>query len=331
MSAHLLTEPKIQFLDNDGSPLSGGKLYSYEAGTSTPLATYTTKSAVTTNANPTILDSAGRASVFIGPGAYKFVLMTADDVSVWTQDNVSHLNTGSVTTVKIADAAVTTPKIADASVTLVKLDSVLSNTITKQVGTVQMHHTFGGAAPIARGWMICNGDQITQANYEAIHGVGAYVEDAVGLSPIAGKYTPPLVGRYAVGVSDTTQDGASEITTAGNAAHEVPGQHYHDSRSHQWHRIPKSGVSNCDIYTINGTLQGVDAIIQSSSSAVGFLVGTGAASSLAGVSGVFYQDAYISSTSPSHPAKNADTGVEFPDVQSIQPDSVEVIYIVKVV
>jgi hypothetical protein len=41
-----------QFFDNNGVPLAGGLLYSYAAGTTTPLATYTTSSGVTPNTNP---------------------------------------------------------------------------------------------------------------------------------------------------------------------------------------------------------------------------------------------------------------------------------------
>ncbi len=54
-----------QFLDDNGDPLAGGKLYSYEAGTSTPLATYTDVTGSVANSNPVILDSGGRASVWI--------------------------------------------------------------------------------------------------------------------------------------------------------------------------------------------------------------------------------------------------------------------------
>ena len=38
-----------QFFDNNGIPLAGGLLYSYAAGTTSPLATYTTSSGVTPN------------------------------------------------------------------------------------------------------------------------------------------------------------------------------------------------------------------------------------------------------------------------------------------
>jgi len=81
--------PFLQFVDANGAPLAGGKLYTYEAGTTTPLATYTTYAGTTPNANPVILDSAGRASVWLGVGSYKFVLKDSADVLSYTTDNIS--------------------------------------------------------------------------------------------------------------------------------------------------------------------------------------------------------------------------------------------------
>lgn len=88
--------PEIQYLDSSGRPLSGSKLCTYAAGSSTPLATYTSSTAGTPNTNPIILDTAGRASVWVGPALYKFVLRTGgtptgcnDGSIVWTQDNVA--------------------------------------------------------------------------------------------------------------------------------------------------------------------------------------------------------------------------------------------------
>jgi len=88
--------PEIQYLNQDGSPMVGGKLCTYAANTSTPLATYTSSTAGTPNTNPIILDAAGRASVWVGPSLYKFVLRTGgtanscnDGTIVWTQDNVA--------------------------------------------------------------------------------------------------------------------------------------------------------------------------------------------------------------------------------------------------
>ena len=90
--AVLYSEHFAQFLDSNGDPVSGGKLYAYEAGTTTPKDTFTDSTGGTPNANPVILDSAGRATVFID-GSYKFTLTDADDVVIKTTDNVTSFST----------------------------------------------------------------------------------------------------------------------------------------------------------------------------------------------------------------------------------------------
>lgn len=87
--ASIAPTPKLQFLDNAGNPLVGGKLYTYAAGTTTPLATYTNAGGLTSNANPVILDSRGEADVWLGTSQYKFKLTTSTDVEVWTVDNLN--------------------------------------------------------------------------------------------------------------------------------------------------------------------------------------------------------------------------------------------------
>jgi parallel beta-helix repeat protein len=86
--AILSPAPKLQFFDANGVPLSGGKLYSYAAGTTTPLATYTSASGLVANTNPIILDSRGEASVWLGDTSYKLKLASAADVEIWTVDNI---------------------------------------------------------------------------------------------------------------------------------------------------------------------------------------------------------------------------------------------------
>ena len=81
-----------QFFDNNGNPLSGGKIESYEAGTSTPLPTYTSSTGSTAHTNPIILDSAGRVpsggEIWNELRLYKFVLKTSLEVTLATFDNV---------------------------------------------------------------------------------------------------------------------------------------------------------------------------------------------------------------------------------------------------
>ena len=116
-----------QFFDNSGNVLTGGKIYTYAAGTTSPVSTYTSSTGLYANTNPIILDSAGRVPEeiwFAENQIYKFVLTDADDVLLGTWDNLVSVNEiidGSITTAKLADDAVTTDKIADASVTTAKI------------------------------------------------------------------------------------------------------------------------------------------------------------------------------------------------------------------
>jgi hypothetical protein len=81
-----------QFFDNSGVPLAGGKLYSYQAGTTTPQPTYTTSAGNVAHTNPIVLDSAGRVpsggEIWLTFASYKFVLHTSTDVLIATYDNI---------------------------------------------------------------------------------------------------------------------------------------------------------------------------------------------------------------------------------------------------
>jgi hypothetical protein len=80
---------EIQFFDSNGDPLNGGLLNTYSTGTTNRLATYTDATGATTNANPVVLDSAGRAAVFISSANnYRFVLTDSTGTSIWTVDGV---------------------------------------------------------------------------------------------------------------------------------------------------------------------------------------------------------------------------------------------------
>jgi hypothetical protein len=75
--------------------LTGGKLFTYAGGTTTPKATYTTSSGAVANSNPIILDAAGRTpnEIWLETGAqYKFILKTSTDVTIGTYDNIPSIN-----------------------------------------------------------------------------------------------------------------------------------------------------------------------------------------------------------------------------------------------
>ena len=85
---NLTPSPFMQFFTAGGIPLVGGKLYTYAAGTTTLLATYTDATGTQFNSNPVILDSRGEAAVWLDTAAYKFKLTDSTDVEIWTADNI---------------------------------------------------------------------------------------------------------------------------------------------------------------------------------------------------------------------------------------------------
>lgn len=80
-----------QFFTNNGTPLTGGLIYTYAAGTTTPAVTYTNGTTGTANTNPIVLDSAGRTpnEIWVSSGVlYKFVLKDSDGVQIGVYDNI---------------------------------------------------------------------------------------------------------------------------------------------------------------------------------------------------------------------------------------------------
>lgn len=118
--AVLMPEGRQSFEDSAGLPLVGGKLYTYIAGTSTPQQTFVDAAGTTPNTNPIILDGRGEATIFWA-GSYKVVLTDADDVVIWTVDDV-------------VSTDVTGP--VDAAIALVREDLADFVTQTKGAGMV---------------------------------------------------------------------------------------------------------------------------------------------------------------------------------------------------
>ena len=84
--------PKVQFFDGNSVALDGGKVHTYEPGTTTNKASYPTiadaKAKTNANANPVILDSRGEADIVLA-GNTKLLLKAADNTTIWTLDNVN--------------------------------------------------------------------------------------------------------------------------------------------------------------------------------------------------------------------------------------------------
>lgn len=100
---------KIQFFDNNGDPLAGGKVFTCVAGTTcpgTPLNSYTDFTGGTPNSNPVILDAGGRAAIYLGAAAYKVVLEDALGNVIWSQDGIQPGSIASLSFVQAGAGAV---------------------------------------------------------------------------------------------------------------------------------------------------------------------------------------------------------------------------------
>ncbi len=86
--------PYHQFFNNSGTVANGALLFTYTAGTTTKLTTYSDEAGASANANPIVLDSAGRARIFLSAASYKFTLAPSTDSdpptsAIWTIDSVA--------------------------------------------------------------------------------------------------------------------------------------------------------------------------------------------------------------------------------------------------
>jgi len=154
--ASLTPTPKQQIYGSDGNPLVGGKIYTYAAGTTTPLATFTDAGGLTANTNPIILNSLGQANIWLGSSSYKFSVFTSADVLLYTVDNINAPldaaglatalssptpignttpNTGAFTTLAATTATITTGNITTVNAaTITATGTVTAETLTFEGG-----------------------------------------------------------------------------------------------------------------------------------------------------------------------------------------------------
>lgn len=140
VSLSLFAGSGAQFFADNGAMLTGGLLYTYAAGTTTPLATYTTSAGSTANANPIVLDAAGRTpnQIWLTDGnAYKFVLKTSAGVTIGTYDNV--IGVTDTSTLLAAPSAIgsTTPNAG--TFTTLTANTALRSTNGIQIGSTQQN------------------------------------------------------------------------------------------------------------------------------------------------------------------------------------------------
>lgn len=212
-----------QFFTNGGAPLSGGKVYTYLAGTSTPEPTYISSSGGTAHPNPIILDSAGRV-----PGGevwasesinYKYVLKSSTDVLIGTYDNI---NSSYIPSVPADLANTTDPAKGDALIGFCQSNA--SGNATNAVGRTVHQKLQEIVSPEDFG-AVGNAKEITNAvmlagSYTLTSAYGSFVASDVGKRIIvwgAGS------GNYSLVATITTFNSANSVVLSTAATTAVSG------------------------------------------------------------------------------------------------------------
>ena len=161
---------RVRFMDANGNPLSGGKLYTYLTGTSTPKATYS-DSGGTLNANPVILDAEGYTDVWLDNDAdYRFRLENSAGVLQWQRDDISPTGAASGDSTILGNSGKT----------------------YKMVAGVLRQTTAGG------GWAL-----IDNADHKPVNCTGAISVDTDGNLKVEYGFTAVNKSGFVVGVDET--------------------------------------------------------------------------------------------------------------------------------
>lgn len=197
------TIPHITFVNGVGLPCAGCKLYTYAAGTTTPLATYTDSTGTSQNTNPITLDAAGGANIWLGISSYKFILKDPLGTTIWSVDGV---NAGNLFPCAPAGAV----QIANSAATGLTCDSSITiNTTnhTLNIGTLPANHVTIGALGTPTSW-----------NFDTTS------PDTARNSLNAGQVGAGTIGQVAVyAATGTAVQGATALPNGITATTQTPG------------------------------------------------------------------------------------------------------------
>jgi microcystin-dependent protein len=146
-----------QFFNDSGVPLAGGLIYTYTAGGTTPLVTYTSSTGLTAHSNPIVLDAAGRINeIWIPEGtSFKFIVKTSTNVLIGSFDNLFPIASLPVSIYNGGTGA-TTAAQARTNLGL--------STLLIPSGTIAMWPT---ATP-PTDWLLCNGAAVSRTTYSTL-------------------------------------------------------------------------------------------------------------------------------------------------------------------
>lgn len=199
-------------------------------------------------------------------------------------------------------------------------------------GDIKPHHTYNGAAPIDQGWFPCDGTIINEANYNSVHGAGSWAT-YVSSSVLDGKYAPDLVDKYLAGASVTTETGAAPIGTIGNSNNEINLNHAHTVSDHThdiaahihqvYDYVGQTSISS--VYDSGGNA--VDVTVIAGGGGGRHIVATGTSGPDVLSRDMYTTEKALSATGGATPGTDA----QLSGAQGIRPETIEVIYYIRII
>lgn len=144
-----LASPYSYFTDANGVPLASGLIYTYAAGTTTPQNSYTDSTGGTPAANPVVLDSAGKAAMWLS-GSYKIVVKDSLGNTISTTDNIT---TASSAITSAVDSAFTINNASDATKKIAFSASGITTGTTRTITVPDKSGTLAMLSDVATGGM----------------------------------------------------------------------------------------------------------------------------------------------------------------------------------
>lgn len=204
------------------------------------------------------------------------------------------------------------------------------------LGDIKMHHSYNGLVGPGEGWMLCDGRVINEVNYDAEHGAGAWAT-YVGSSSLEGLVLPNMTGKYPVGAATTTQDGTTTITSVGNTSHTVNIEHTHTINDHNHTQGPHDHTVNDFSHNHAWYTSGAGACIEEdTTNTCATFDGDANTTPFTSTGGPFFTNTTLvsglgmSQTAPAISTEATPAANSLSSAQSVQPESIQVQYYMRV-
>ncbi len=277
MTVVLMTPPYLQFLDDDGAPLAGGKVYTYTAtGTfSVPKATYTTVAGDVEHPNPVILDASGRPTTGNGSiwvsGTYDYIVKDSLDNIIETTLGVTAFTTlASSSTAYFQTFSGTGAQTAFTTSSDLGTDE---KAIYVWVNTALTNCATNGTFATDTGWTKGTGWTIGAGVATAAGAISTAISQTAGFTLVEGQ-------AYSVTYTITRSAGGLIPSIGGNNGTER-------TASGTYHEVIVAGSSQTIAFTGNAFTGTLDTIVINVASTAGFEIQNPSAYTISGTTLTF--------------------------------------------